>query len=233
MNVNSRNVLAFALLLIVSGCRFDLVEVEPEVRRARVSVLVETRLGEDIHVLVALDPGTTDRGVTRELAHEDLGIDGGLFAPAELLENGTRVYDVDGISASTESITIIPPAIIGIGEVRGLVIVPLRVAPLDSLMPDSSGVLKVPVMGTEWPAVHGSWTASLYLDNQSAPQLTVNGTHPVPAILRIPTSHLAAEVLSGRVEIKGASSSVAETGDMLQTTVQRTMYASVPFRNSQ
>jgi hypothetical protein len=217
-----------SILLITSGCSFDLTEVRVNEREPRISVLIEATRGSDTRVRIHIDPGVSDRGVSRTLVQESVVLDGVAYPPTERVHEW-RVYELM-VPEATPSIGIVLPSITGMAEVPAIVAAPLRVAAADTIE-DSGGVLEIPILGTEaGEAANGGWTAGLHVAGTTASYLSVGGTHPIPAVLRIPTIHLSPEVRSGHVEVSGALFMTFPAAHMPDITIQRFMRASVQFR---
>lgn len=215
------------ILLIMSGCTFDLTEVRIEARDPRMAVTIETTRGSDTRVTIHIDPGITERGVARTLVHESVDVDNVAYPPTERLEEW-RLYDVM-VPEAAPSIGIVLPSITGMAEIPAFAAVPLRVVAADTVT-DNAGILEIPVLGTEDIDASSHWNAMLYAAGATVPQLSVRGTHSIPSVLRIPTIHLSPEVQAGHVEVSGASLLTVLGESTLHITLQRIMRASVPFR---
>ena len=221
---------AFALLILTSGCTFDLTEVPLESRDPRIAVVVEATRGSDTRISIQIDPGTADRGQPRTLVHESVLLNGTAYARTGRYDE-LRAFEVV-VAESIAAMNILLPSIAGMTEIPAFIAVPLRVAAPDTLADNAAGVLEIPVLGTGegGPAEQSSWKAALFGTDTSSPQLFVAGAYSIPAVLRVPTIHLPADVQEGHVEVSGASRLTILPETSIAITLHRVMRASIPFR---
>lgn len=230
-----RLLLMLALLLVVSGCSFDLVETD--VGGRTVLSIVWEQNGEDEGLTVFFQPGSDPQNATYD---DVLLVDGAPLLPTARHENGSLIYRIDLAALQREVVTIQAPAVEGT-QFRPVV----RVEALRLLAPDTlvlgtagadialqgveprSGGPGVGVEGFTSTRVTASSRIS-YSDPEAA--LASVTIHTVTSSLRIPGGLLPAAIRHGTVDIRLQNGIVWDAPHVnYRLTVTRTVVVTRPF----